>query len=194
MQTVIIAVAALAVIAIALVVWRKPSIGRKTPDALRPGEPLPAFDAVDEAGNAVSTADLDGTAAVLLFVRGNWCPFCSRQVANITQHYKEIVDAGARLIIVTPKPLDTTRRVAEMYGVEFDFWLDDDLKAVRQLGLDIPGGVPGGARADYGDDAVWPTALVVDAGGTIRYAELSKTIMDRPSSQKLLEELKAATA
>ena len=127
----------------------------------------------------------------MLFVRGNWCPFCSRQVENMTRHFKEIVDAGGRLIIVTPKPLETTRRVAEMYGVDFDFWLDENLKIVRSLGLDIPGGVPDKAKQDFGDDAVWPTSLVIDPDGVIRFTELSKTIMDRPSSQKLLKELKA---
>ena len=92
------------------------------PDDLKVGKPLPDFAAIDEQGDPVRSTELHGAPAVLLFVRGTWCPFCSSQVANLTRHYKDIVDLGARLILVTPKPLETTRRVAEFFEVEFDFW------------------------------------------------------------------------
>ena len=131
-----------------------------------------------------------GTPAVILFVRGNWCPFCSRQVSNLTQYYREIVDLGARLILITPKPLETTRRVAKFFEVEFDFWLDEDLALTRQLGLLQKGGVPKDYDAEYGRDTIWPTALVVDADGVIRYTELSKHISDRPDPELLLRELR----
>ena len=31
-----------------------------------------------------------GALAVILFVRGNWCPFCNAQVKELTQYYREI--------------------------------------------------------------------------------------------------------
>ena len=162
------------------------------PAALRRGQPLPDFHAVDENGHPVRSTELHGTATVMMFVRGNWCPFCSAQVANLTVHYKDIVDLGARLILVTPKPLETTRRVAEFYEVEFDFWLDEDLSIAKQLGLLMESGVPTDHRKEYGDDTVWPTALVIDPSGTIRYTELSKFIADRPNPKTLLNELRSA--
>lgn len=167
-------------------------LGRPVPPSLRRGQPLPDFRAIDESGDPVRSTELHGTAAVMLFVRGNWCPFCSSQVANLTVHYKNIIDLGARLILVTPKPLETTRRVAEFFEVEFDFWLDDDLSVTKQLGLLQEGGVPKDHRKEYGENTVWPTALVVDRSGIIRYAELSKFIADRPNPKTLLKELKIA--
>ncbi len=132
---------------------------------------------------------LHGSPAVILFVRGNWCPFCSAQVKNLTKHYRDIIGLGARLVLLTPKPLETTRRVAEFFEVEFDFWLDDSLVATEQLGLLQKSGVPGDYKQEYGSDTVWPTALIVDAAGTIRYTELSKHISDRPDPELLLREL-----
>jgi len=130
----------------------------------------------------------------MLFVRGNWCPFCSSQVENLTVHYKEIIDLGARLILVTPRPLETTRRVAEFFEVEFEFWLDGDLAVAKQLGLLHESGVPDEQRKVYGKDTVWPTALVIDPAGIIRYTALSKFIADRPKAKTLVRELRAALA
>ncbi len=164
---------------------------RPVPDDLKPGRPLPDFAAIDEDGNAVRSADLRGAPSVLLFVRGNWCPFCSSQVRNLTKYYKDIVDLGAKLVLVTPKPLQTTRRVAEFFDVEFDFWLDESLAIARQLDLVHTAGVPSGSKAEYGEDTVWPTALVVDADGKIVFANLSKFIADRPDPKHLLAAIRS---
>jgi peroxiredoxin len=188
--TITIVAGVLAVAGIAVVVWMRTRALRPTPPQLEPGNPMPDFTAVDEHGNPVQSGDLPGSPTVILFVRGNWCPFCSRQVSNLTEHYREIVDVGAKLILVTPKPLETTRRVAKFFEVDFDFWLDENLTVTRQLGLLQEEGVPPDYDREYGRDTVWPTALVVDAAGTIRYTELSKHISDRPDPQVLLREIR----
>ena len=180
-----------AVLGVAFVLWvvRDKIRGKPVPDALRTGKRLPEFEAMDEDGNGVASRDLSGSPAVILFVRGTWCPFCSKQVANLTRYYKDINDLGAKLILVTPKPLETTRRVAEMFGVDFDFWLDESLEVSKKLGLLQPAGVPKDQRGQYGEDTLWPTSLVVDASGTIRFSELSRFIADRPDPRKLLNAL-----
>ncbi|MCZ6559905.1 MAG: redoxin domain-containing protein [Gammaproteobacteria bacterium] len=164
--------------------------GPRTPKLLRPGRSLPDFAAVDEQGQPVRSSQLIGAPAVMLFVRGNWCPFCTSQVEDLTKYYKAIINLGARLIFVTPKPLETTRRVAEFFKVEFDFWLDDQLIAARQLGLLMPASVPGDHQQEYGADTLWPMALVIDAAGTIRYSKLSRFIVDRPDPKVLVNALK----
>lgn len=171
--------------------YRKRS-ARPVPEQLREGKPLPEFVALDEAGNSLNSEQLRGTPVVMIFVRGNWCPFCSRQVKNLTASYKNIVDLGAKLIFVTPKPLETTRRVAGFFDVEFEFWLDESLAATRQLGLLLESGVPKDYYTEYGSDTIWPTSLVIGADGIIRYVELSKHIIDRPNPKTLLRELQKA--
>ena len=175
-----------ALIVIAILAWRLLANRRPVPEQLRQGSRLPDFEAYDESGNVVRSGDLTGAPAVMLFVRGNWCPFCNSQVKNLTKYYKDIVDLGARLIFVTPKPLETTRRVAKFYEVDFDFWLDDSLAVARQLGLLLPEGVPKSHVGEYGSDTVWPTSLVIDSEGQIVYVNLSKFIADRPDPKALL--------
>lgn len=192
MSTLALSIFAVILVVAAIVAWRYKRAGRPVPAALRPGQSLPDFLAADENGNPVRSTQLHGTATVMLFVRGNWCPFCTSQVENLTMHYKDIIDLGARLIMVTPKPQETTRRVAAFFEVEFDFWFDHDLSVARQLGLLLESGVPGDHQKEYGEDTVWPTALVIDPNGIIRYAELSKTLADRPNPETLLRELRKA--
>jgi peroxiredoxin len=180
-----------ALVAAAAYVWSRRG-RRPVPDVLRRGQSLPAFEAQDEAGNVLKSTDLAGTPVVMIFVRGNWCPFCSKQVKNLTDYYKRINDLGARLIFVTPKPLETTRRVAEFFHVEFEFWLDESLKATRQLGLLLESGVPSSYEKEYGRDTMWPTSLVVGTDGVIRFVALSKHVVDRPNPKTLLRELEKA--
>ncbi len=185
-------IAGAVVILLVVVVWifiaRKR--GPRIPAALRPGQSLPDFPAADEQGIPIRSIQTVGSPTVMLFVRGNWCPFCTKQVEGLARNYKDIVDLGAKLIFVTPKPLETTRRVAEFFEVEFDFWLDDELSAAKQLGLVMPAGVPGDSQKQYGPDTVWPTALVIDAAGIIRYSKLSRFVIDRPDPKVLLAELR----
>jgi peroxiredoxin len=185
-----VALAVLAMI-VAFVVWTRRSKGEHpVPEVLRPGKPLPEFRAFDEQGIPLRSTQLAGSPAVILFVRGSWCPFCNEQVEKLTSWYKDIVNSGARLVLVTPKPLETTRRVARFFQVEFDFWLDESLDAAEKLGLLHTAAVPTEFRKEYGGDTVWPTALVIDRHGIIRYTELSKHISDRPDPEVLLQELR----
>jgi len=183
--------AAIAVIIIGALIMRRKMGGRSMPPGLQPGQPLPAFDALDEDGKIRHSDDLRGRPTVILFVRGSWCPFCSRQVANLTKHYKDINELGARLILITPKPLQTTRRVAKLFEVEFEFWLDDDLAIANQLGLVLSSGVPADYQNEYGKDTYWPASIVVDGNGIIRHTWLSKFIMDRPDPAKLFDAVKS---
>ncbi len=188
-----ILIAALVVIALAAAGWwfvHWNLRGKPAPLALKAGDPLPEFHAEDEDGKRLSSTGLRARPAVILFVRGNWCPFCTRQVADLTKYYKEITELGARLVFVTPKPLGTTRRVAEIFDVEFEFWLDPDLSIAEQLGLVHSAGVPGNHRGQYGSDTVWPTALVCNADGVITYTSQSRKIVDRPDPQILVGELR----
>lgn len=174
------------IVIVALFLFRGRFRQRAVPADLKPGNALPAFSAVDENGKAVSSSALRGRPSVLLFVRGSWCPFCSKQVHDLTKFYKEINDSGAHLILVTPKPLETTRRVANLFDVKFEFWLDESLEAIKHLGLLLESGVPDDYRGEYGSDTLWPTSLVVDGDGIIRYTALSRFIADRPNPEKLL--------
>ncbi|MDZ7644131.1 MAG: hypothetical protein U5K76_07965 [Woeseiaceae bacterium] len=164
--------------------------GKPAPTALKPGAELP----VRRRGRRRQTGPLDGPARC---TRRH--PVRARQLVPVLQPagrgpdplLQEIVAAGARLVFVTPKPLATTRRVAEFFEVDFEFWLDPDQRIASALGLVHRAGVPGKHRDTHGTDTIWPTALVVDRDGRIVHAEQSRYIADRPDPRRLLQQLEA---
>ncbi|HZD54126.1 MAG TPA: hypothetical protein VE175_13835, partial [Woeseiaceae bacterium] len=108
----------------------------------------------------------------------------------LTACYRDIVELGARLVIVTPKPLETTRRVARFFDVEFEFWLDESLEAASLLGLLHRRAVPAEYREEYGSDSVWPAAIVVDSEGIIRHLALPKRASEPPDPRAMLDVLR----
>ena len=164
--------------------------GRPIPDLLRPGQALPPFTAIDEDNRERQSTELLGAPAVVIFVRGTWCPFCSAQVESLADVYRDIAALGARLVLIAPQPLATTRRVADYFDVEFEFWLDDSLDIARSLGSLYIGGVPEEARTEFGANTVWPTTVVVAPDGIIRRTIVARDIADRPDPRTLLKALR----
>jgi len=153
------------------------------------GRRIPDFTVRTEDGEPASPADLRGLPAVIIFLRGNWCPFCSSQVEGLTRHYRRINELGARLILVVPEPQQTTRRVADFFEVDFTFWLDPGLNAARELGIVHPGGVPEEYRDDFGPDTLRPVSVVIDSEGIIRYAHRSRDPRERPDPAEFVKVL-----
>lgn len=176
----------LAMVAIGVILFLNRRRSGDLSDQLGVGQPLPDFECRSESGDTLLSASLKGTNNVLLFVRGSWCPFCSEQVKALTEQYRSITEQGGRLIIVTRKPLDMTQRVAEQFGVSFDFWLDENLAAASQLGLVDAEGTPESVQPDYGKRTIRPTVLVTDRDNVIRYSYRSAKPSDRPDPSQFI--------
>ncbi len=184
---------ALATVIVA-VIWYRYNSNDALPPAIRIGQTLPSLKLVDENNENVSFQMLQGRPAVVVFLRGSWCPFCNAQVEKLTRSYRRINELGANLIFVTPKPLATTRRVADHFNVEFDFWLDKDLAMAAALGIRASGEVPDEIRERFGSDTVWPTSLLVDGEGSIRYSSMTHDIRARPDPDQIIKALELLRA
>lgn len=151
------------------------------------GKKLPSFTCKREDGSAVASSELTGSRSVLVFVRGSWCPFCSAQVQALTEQYKRIAEEGGRLIIITRLPLDTTRRVADQFGVNFEFWLDEDLSAATTLELVDGEDIPERFQDEFGRSTMLPTVIVTDKDNVIRFSYRSNKPSDRPDPSTFMK-------
>ena len=70
-------------------------LGARPSPRLAPGQRLPDFVLRDAQGQAVTSAYLFKQPMVLIFYRGNWCPFCMAQVKELAQRYRDIEGLGA---------------------------------------------------------------------------------------------------
>lgn len=164
--------------------------GRSLNERLSVGRELPHFAAMDTQGGEVHSQELLGKPALFMFYRGNWCPFCSAQVQELTENYKELIKRGVDVALISPQPPDLTRRVAEMFDVPFRFWVDPDCAAARALGILHAQGVPYGLRKSAGGgDTVLPTVIIVDAQGKILFTDQTDNYRVRPEPTLFLRVL-----
>ncbi len=164
--------------------------GRTRSQRIEVGQPMPevSFTAVD--GNPVSTAQLAGAPAVLLFFRGNWCPLCMAQIREVAKSYQELADRGAKVVLISPQSEKHTRKLAAKYDVPFEYWIDADLKAAKALEIVAPNGVPLGMELlGYDADTVLPTVVVIDAEGIVRMADQTDNYRVRPEPATFLAAL-----
>ena len=168
------------------------SFGRRINERLSPGRELPGFECEDMDGNPVGPGDLAGRPALYMFYRGNWCPFCEAQVKELTARYRELIDRGVEVVLISPQPPDLTRRVAEFFDVPFRFWVDRDLRAARALDIVDEYGVPGGQLTrTHGAHTVMPTVIITNADGTIVFTDQTETYRVRPEPEVFLKVIDA---
>ena len=101
--------------------WFSTFDGRTPSMGLIVGTRLSHFTVRDVNGNSVSSEQLTNKPALLIFYRGNWCPFCSAQLKELIARYKEIDSLGVRVAMIAPQPHSNTVGISKTYGAKFDF-------------------------------------------------------------------------
>lgn len=66
-------------------------------------EKIPAVSLFDPSGNTVDlTALLKEKPSILLFYRGGWCPYCTRQLADVATVQQDLEQMGYQVIAISP--------------------------------------------------------------------------------------------
>ncbi|MCH9651244.1 MAG: peroxiredoxin family protein [Deltaproteobacteria bacterium] len=159
------------------------------------GKPLVSFRLKNAQDVVISSESFLGSPALFLFYRGNWCPFCTTQVKELAEQYRELDALGAQVVLVSPQPPGQTRKLAAKYEVPFHFLVDEDNQVARRLGIDAAKGLPAGLEVlGYDSDTVLPTVIITDEKGTILYADLPTNYRLRPEPSEFLRVLREAKA
>ncbi|MDZ7767672.1 MAG: redoxin domain-containing protein [Woeseiaceae bacterium] len=189
-----LAAAALGLLLLVLYVFWYSRFGRIASGKLDVGSKLPEFSLTDVDGNPVSSTDLAGTPAVLIFFRGNWSAVCRGQVAEVAAYSERLAALGARVTLISPQPASASRELAEKYGVPYQFWVDEGNRVAAALDIAAAFGVPAGVRGDYAPDTVMPTVVATNARGTILYSDQTDNYRLRPEPDLFIAVLRRAGA
>ena len=107
-----------------------------TKHSRRAGQLAPDFTLPDAAGHPVSLAGLLGQGpVVLVFYRGNWCPYCNVQLRAYDQALSQFQAYGATLVAVSPQTPELTKLTAEEKNLRFPVLSDAGNAVARQYGL-----------------------------------------------------------
>ena len=156
------------------------------------GERLPDFVLPDARGNLVFSHDLLARGPlVMVFFRGDWCPFCKTTLMALNRILPEIEAMGASLVALT---FDTGTYVAsDWQGLKLDFPVLSDVDGGTALALGTIYRVPDALRRFYETISIdvgirhgnetWflpiPSTLVMDSNGIVRHVHASGDVTDR---------------
>ena len=74
------------------------------PEGLQVGDAAPEIELINHAGEHFTLSEeLKKGPVVLVFYRGNWCPYCSRYLAELSDALPEMREVGAELVGVSPE-------------------------------------------------------------------------------------------
>lgn len=155
------------------------------------GTKLPHFTVRNVEGNLVNSAQLTDKPAILIFYRGNWCPFCSAQIKELISCYKQLDALGVRVVFIAPQPHENTIGISKTYDAKFDFLTDEDNAAARALGIEHKDGLPMGMQVlGYESDTVMPTVIITGKDGKIVWTHETDNYRVRPEPDTFLEVLR----
>ncbi len=142
-------------LSLALLVGAAASLGLPRPALAEPvGQPVPAFEAADDAGATHSLAEFKGKTLVLVFW-GSGCPTTTGYAQRLQAIAQLCQQKSAGLLGVASNKADDAATVARAKGAQglaFPILIDRGGTIARQLGARMT-----------------PTACVIDGEGVLRY-------------------------
>lgn len=140
--------------------------------------------------------------SVVVFYRGGWCPYCSRQLAELKDIEKDLVAEGYQIIAISPESVEQLN--AQKLKTKFAAQLisDENLEAIKAFGIAFY--VPNDTRAlykermnidlpaDADDRAVLPAPaiFITNTQGQVVFSYVNPNFRVRPSAQLVLSAAK----
>ncbi len=172
------------------------------PKGLLVGDMAPDFTAKDNKGNTVTLSkQLKKGDVVLIFYRGQWCPFCNRQLSGLNDSLALITGKGAQLMAITPEVMENVGKTVEKTKASFPIIADENLAIMRsyqvafqvdqdtqdkykKYGIDFAA-----ANGSNGANLPVPATYVIGKDGKIKYVFFNPDYRKRPSVKDIAEHL-----
>ena len=104
-------------------------ISTDKPLGLNVGDMAPDFTAKNQSNKNVNLKELlKSGSVVLLFYRGEWCPYCNRQLKALEDSMALISAKGANIIAVSPENMENITKTIEKTKVKYNVVTDDNSK------------------------------------------------------------------
>ena len=169
---------------------RAPKVGDRAPDFTLP----------DQLRREVSLAgELQQGPVVLIFYRGEWCPYCNTMLRTYGLRAADFSKRGARLVGVSPQTADNSLTMAEKHSLEFPVLSDEGGEVIGTYGLkyDVASRevyeTAGVDLAKFNGKGGWilpaPAVFVIDREGIVRFVSVNGDYTQRAEPDEALNAL-----
>lgn len=172
------------------------------PDGLKVGDMAPDFSAKDQNGRTISLKQsLKKGSVVIFFYRGQWCPYCNKQLNQFSDSLLLLTANGASVIAIAPETAENVKKTIEktkatfpvlediglaimkMYKVNFSV---DEKTIVKYKGYGIDFD---NANGSNGANLPVPATYIIGKDGKIKYVFFNTDYRKRASVMDILNNL-----
>jgi len=105
---------------------------QEKPEGLFINSKAPDFKAKDQNQNVIELKDIRKKGPVIIvFYRGYWCPYCSKELQKLEDSLPLIKEKGAQLIVITPEKQEGVSKTIEKTKAIYSIIIDDDMKIMK---------------------------------------------------------------
>ncbi|MCG2617032.1 AhpC/TSA family protein [Terrimonas sp. NA20] len=173
---------------------------QEAPEGLFLNSKAPEFKAKDQDGKEVRLKDLlKKGKVVLVFYRGEWCPYCNKFLQKLEDSLSLIKEKGATLVAVTPELPENIGKTVTKTKAEFPILHDEDLKIMKAYDVEFE--VPENTLTRYRNSGIKidenngkngnflpvPAVYVINKESTVVYRFFNQDYKKRPNVKEILE-------
>jgi peroxiredoxin Q/BCP len=155
------------------------------------GEMAPDFRLRSTTGSDVRLYDCKNKKNVLLFFFDHNKEKCIDRLRTLAEDYGKFKDAGIVIFPISIMKVDEGRALAHKLGLPFGILCDDDHSVVRAYNMGQCSVTPSHVCFEVIHAVEFPTMLIVDTSGIIRYKQ-AVDASGKPDDLTLLEECRKA--
>jgi peroxiredoxin len=172
------------------------------PQGLKVNTAAPDFIANDQHGKPFHLKkSLAKGPVVLIFYRGQWCPYCNHELKSLEDSLSLVTGKGATLVAVTPELLENVSKTIAKTGATYPILHDAGLKIMKTY--DVSYAVDSASTATYikygvnvaenngsnGNNLPVPAIYIIDKKGMIVYRFFEPDFRIRPSVEEIITHL-----
>ena len=102
------------------------------PEGLQVGAVAPNFKAVDNTGKTYSLKkELKKGDVVVIFYRGQWCPYCNKELSHLNDSLSLVTAKGATIVAISPETPENVAKTVSKSKTSFPVISDKDLSILK---------------------------------------------------------------
>src|SRR5688572_18436328 len=191
-------------IAFAFLLFTFSAIAQEKPEGLFINSKAYDFKGKDQSGVEVNLKDLRKKGpVVVIFYRGNWCPYCNKELTRLQDSLQLITAKGASVVAITPEASVGINKTIEKTKAVFPIIYDEEMKIAKAYKVAYEVDERTATRyKSFGTDLLAinqqklkpqlpvPAVYIVNRDGAITYRYFDEDYKKRPAIKDILAELK----